>query len=516
MANRLQTKITNFSFPSTIEKLKKDPALYDGTVLLHDYSHPDGVVEGAGFDVHRLDASQSQYVTFANSVAVTASQDFEISCKFFLNSLAGDVALFGWDYNSGTHITIQPTSGNYGRLQFRLGGPNAFFPFTDESIRVGELYNLNIKRESNVWTFKLNEQVFDADTTDPTILDNAFTLDYIGARSEEPGSGGGGTDILQNFLDGYVWDVKVKIGTQVGTSDNTVDLPGTGDNPWVNLGTEGNTYDGSTFDGPDSSNPTAVTLTREVIGKDILVYDDTMVNLAATEAAALGVNDTSVSTQAAYDDMGVTAGRGYRLSEAIETNSGGTSINSHIYFAEDISDGLVTASAAGRNYGLSFWFKPELDVFDITNIGYFFRWGTSTSTTPGSYNYWILLSGASGTRDIKIQGASSVTTLDYANYENTNQGIVNIIFTENGAWVNGTQVKVWSSPITLLDFNAGSQFSSKFQVGTAQHTSDRHIAYLYRLNFADIDTSGVTEAQWIAKEYETGVKYIKAIVDSTT
>ena len=156
MADKIQTRITDFSFPSTIDKLKLDPALYNGSILLHDFSHDAGVAETDGFDVYRLDKSQSQYIQLANSLSISSSQNFQISCKFFLNSLDTTVSLFGWDYNSGTYISIQPTggSGSYGRLAFRMGGPNAFFPFTDEPIRPGQLYNLNVTRVSNIWTFE--------------------------------------------------------------------------------------------------------------------------------------------------------------------------------------------------------------------------------------------------------------------------------------------------------------------------------------------------------------------------
>jgi hypothetical protein len=500
MANQIQTKITDFSFPSTFPQLKTDPALYDGTVMLHDYSHPSGIEESAGHDVHRLTYELNQYVALGDfGVRIEANEDFEMSLNFWANSLPSSrMALFGESYNTGSFLWLEKNEGTYGRLRLRLNAPYVDFTFDNEPIRANEFYNLRIVRVSNVITAYLNEQEYSGVGSD---TDNAIDVIYIGANATDSSAG---TGITQYHWDGYIWDFKLQVDTQVGTSTYTLNYTGTGSTPWVNLGTAGTSKNGTPYQGATS--PVVANLVREVIGKTNRADNSTIVNLAATEAAELGVTDGGVNiTPTQQPDYGLTEGRGFRLSNAFDNGDTKMQLN------KDVSDALVAASTAGNNFGLSFWFKPELDVWDDTSIGYFFRWGISTAT--GSYNYWILLNGTSNQKRISLIPGG---THDYTTYENTNQGVVNVIFTANGAWFNGTQVATYGTPRTLQDFNSGNEFGNNFHIGTSQHSSDRNIVYLYRMNFADIDASGVTEAQWIAKEYETGVSYIKAITDSTT
>ncbi len=495
MANSIQTKITNFNFPTTYEQLKTDPAIYDGTIMLHDYSHPSGITETAGYDAQRLNSSLSQFVDISNPSGseIAGNQDFLISLNFWANSVSSNMTLLGEEPNSGAFLELQPSSGTYGRIAFRMNAPTVHIDFDNEPIRANEFYNVKIQRISNVITFFVNEQSYTASGSD---FNNSVDINLIGAHSNDSG-------VKTAFWDGYIWDVKLQVGTQVGTSSYSLNYLGTGDTPWVNLGTLSSARNGVPKAGTTS--PVATSLSRVVIGKDNRADAATIVNLASTEATALGITDTGVEISPTNQpDFGLSAGRGFRLTNALATDT-------LLKFNKQVSDKLVAVSTAGNTYGMSFWFKPELDTWDSTAIGYFFRWGTSTNT--GAYNKWIFLNGSGSTKNISIRPGGNHT---WSTYEGVNNGVVNVILTNDKAYINGSLVTTNNPAVALQDFQSGNEHSTSFSLATNQHTSDRNIVYAYRLNFADITTSGVTEAQWVAKEYATGVQYIKAITDTTT
>lgn len=484
MSDKIQTKITNFSFPSTFDKLRVDPAIDDGSLLLHDFSHEGGVQETSGFDVHRLDKNNKNHIKMgsASGYRIDANVNFEIFITMYLNSFDTVFSLFGENVNSGSFINFHPTGGanQYGHVQGRIEAPHIDFDFDNEFIRTNEKYDIHIKRTAgDQWQFGINGQYYNGDDT---VEDNPFDLSHLGISKND-------LSVVVNPIDGYLWDFKLKIGDQVGTGDSSIAYSGIGTNAWVNTGTSGAAYDGIPM-----SDGVETTLPREIIGKDILAYDDTIVNLAETESTLRGVVDTSVVTLSLDDNTGLTQGRGYKLSNVN---------NGYMRLPMDIEEYFVNDTNAHQ--ALSFWFKPELDDWDNTNIGYFLRWGETTS----NYNHWILFNNNStGDKAITLLPSG---TFSYSNYENINSGIVNVILTRSGAWVNGVRSGT-SYDKAIQAFNNTGQFS----LDTSQHTSQRTITHLYRTHIADINQSPLTEAQWVAREYETGFNFIKAITDSTT
>ena len=483
MSDKIQTKITNFSFPSAFEKLRVDPAIDDGSLLLHDFSHEGGVQETSGFDVHRLDKNNKNHVKIGSLLGyrIDTDENFEIFVTMYLNSFNVTASLFGENVNSGSYINLVPTGGTnlYGYVSGRIEAPNIDFDFDNEFIRTNEKYDIHIKRTAgDQWQFGINGQYYNGDDT---VENNAFDLANLGISKNDSGN-------YVNGIDGYLWDFKLKIGAQVDTANSSIAYSGIGANAWVNTGTLGAAYDGTPM-----SDGVAVTLPREIIGKDILAYDDTIVNLSEAESTFRGVVDTSVVTNPLDDNTGLTQGRGYKLSNVH---------NGYMHLPLDIEEYFVNDTSAHQ--ALSFWFKPELDDWDETNIGYFFRWGGNTT----DYNHWILLNGIGAGRAITIQGIANVA---YPTYENINSGIINIIITRSGAWVNGVRVG------NVIDKNIISYNSPDlFSFGTIQHTSHRTITNLYRTHISDINQSPLTEEQWVAREYSVGTSYIKAITDSTT
>ena len=506
--NSIQTKITNFNFPSTFPQLKTDPALGDGSVMLFDFSHPAGVTETAGYDAQRLNSTLSQYVDIGNVAGtdIGPNQDFLISLNFWANSIISTgMTLLGEVTNTGSFLQVQPTSGTHGRIAFRMNSPTVTLVLDNEPIRANQFYNLKIQRVSNVITWFLNEQEYAAGGSD---FDNSVDINYIGALTTDASA-------IAAFWDGYIWDVKLQLGTQVGTTNYSLNYSGTGDTPWVNTGTLGATRNGIPKQGTTAAGSTTTNLSRVVIGKDNRADDNTIVNLASVEAAALGVTDAGVNiTPTIQPDFGLSTGRGLVLSNAYGTSSSDDTV---VRFNKQVSDELIQSQTAGNDYALSFWFKPELDTWDSTAIGYFFRWGNNTGNTDGvpNYNHFILLSkhSVTGVESIKLNPGSLHA---WNNYKNVNSGVVNVIVTNTRGYINGSLVNTYGTPVTLQDFQSGNEHHGLFSISTNQHTSDRNITYVYRMHFADTTASGVTEAQWVAKEYATGLQYIKAITDTTT